>query len=247
MLMKSSILNSILLIISVPILFPGCKKEDSEKINPYNGKTSALFNSDLIYGTMTDQEGNEYRTITIDTMTWMAENLRTTIYNDGTDIPNITDNTEWSNLTYGAYCNYDNTLNEDSIATYGRLYNWYAVETGKLAPEGWHVATDDEWWALTLYLGDRPNAGGSLKEAGTQHWITPNSGATNISGFTALPSGSRFGDGQFTGKNIAFRCWRSEKYLDKYGISWYLSYSYPYSAWAYYLKQFGFSVRCVKN
>ena len=88
---------------------------------------------------MTDQDGNFYKTVTIGTQTWMAENLRTMKYNDGTNIPLVTSGIAWNNLNTGAYCNYNNTTNSDTIATYGRLYNWYAVNTGKLAPKGWHV------------------------------------------------------------------------------------------------------------
>jgi uncharacterized protein (TIGR02145 family) len=233
--------------LSLLLIFSGCIKEDGKPDNPYNGRTKAVFNQNLTYGTMTDQEGNIYRTIQIDTMTWMAENLRTSIYNDETKIPVIIDKEEWANATTDACCTYNNTENVDTIATYGRLYNWFAVGTGKLAPEGWHVATDKEWWALTKYYGDRPFAGGYLKEAGTDHWKEPNNGATNKSGFTALPSGCRFEDGQFSGMGQSFHCWRSEKYLDIYGINWYLTYASIFSAWAFHVQPTGFSVRCVKD
>lgn len=233
--------------LGVLLIFSNCKKDKSAPDNPYNGRTHALFNPDLTYGTMTDQEGNTYRTIQIDNKIWMAENLRTSIYNDGTKIPVILGKTEWANATTDACCTYNNTEDFDSIATYGRLYNWFAVGTGKLAPKGWHVATDAEWWALTNYLGGRPAAGQELKETGIDHWSDPNNGATNSTGFTALPSGCRFEDGRFTGMGLAFRCWRSEQYLDKYGICWYLSYSTIFSAWAFHLQQTGFSVRCVKD
>ncbi len=108
--------------------------------------------SDITYGTVTDQDGNEYKTVTIGTQTWMAENLRTTKYNDSTSIPNITSASMWQNSTTGAYCNYNNTTDIDTIVTYGSLYNWYAVNTGKLAPKGWHVATNEEY--STLIRGD---------------------------------------------------------------------------------------------
>jgi len=93
---------------------------------------------------MTDQDGNVYQTITTGSQTWMAENLRTTKYNDGTAIANVSTNSDWTNLSTGAYCNYNNTSNEDTIATDGRLYNWCAVNVGNLAPKGWHVATNSE-------------------------------------------------------------------------------------------------------
>jgi uncharacterized protein (TIGR02145 family) len=192
------------LIMSVFLVFASsCEKdEDNDPVsnNPTNGKTTAVFNSSITYGTMTDQDGNTYKTVTIGTQTWMAENLRTTKYNDGTAIPNITDADEWKReiLSKGAYCNYDNTTSTDTIATYGRLYNYYAVSTGKLAPKGWHVPTDAEWTQLTDYLGGKSVAGGKLKETGTTHWHSPNEGATNETGFTALPGGLRYGSGAFS-------------------------------------------------
>jgi uncharacterized protein (TIGR02145 family) len=190
--MMKKIIKISVLVLFVILVIIACKKEKSD--NPTNGKTTAVFNPDLTYGTMTDQDGNEYKTIVIGTQTWMAENLRTTKYRDGSAIPNITEITAWGNLTTGAYCNYNNTTSADTIATYGRLYNWYAVtDSRNIAPEGWHVPTDAEWTTLVTYLGDFRVAGGKMKETGTTHWITPNEGATNESGFTALPSGDREG------------------------------------------------------
>jgi uncharacterized protein (TIGR02145 family) len=187
--MKKTIKISVLVLFVILVII-ACKKEKID--NPTNGKTNAVFNPDLTYGTMTDQDGNEYKTITIGTQTWMAENLRTTKYSDGTTIPNVTDNTAWTNLTTGAYCNYNNTTSADTIATYGRLYNWYAaIGSGNIAPAGWHVPTETEWRTLIYYLGGFSVAGGKMKETGTTHWINPNIGATNESGFTALPSGAR--------------------------------------------------------
>src|ERR1035437_2785206 len=187
--MKKIIKISVLVLIVILVII-ACKKEKSD--NPTNGKTTAVFNTDLTYGTMTDQDGNEYKTIVIGTQTWMAENLRTTKYRAGTAIPNVTDNTAWTNLTAGAYCNYNNTTSADTIATYGRLYNWYAAtDSRNIAPTGWHIPTEAEWRTLIYYLGGFSVAGGKMKETGTIHWITPNTGATNESGFTALPTGFR--------------------------------------------------------
>jgi uncharacterized protein (TIGR02145 family) len=188
--MMKKIIKISVLVLFVILVIIGCKKENS--YNPTNGKTTAVFNTDLTYGTMTDQDGNEYKTIVIGTQTWMAENLRTTKYRDGTAIPNVTDNTAWTNLTAGAYCNYNNTTSADTIATYGRLYNWYAAtDSRNIAPTGWHIPTEAEWRTLIYYLGGFSVAGGKMKETGTIHWITPNTGATNESGFTALPTGFR--------------------------------------------------------
>src|SRR5665648_943598 len=103
-------------------------------------------------GTVTDIDGNVYKTVTIGTQVWMAENLKTTKYRNGDPIPNITDATAWTNLTTGAYCNNNNDANY--ATTYGRLYNWYAVnDIRNIAPAGWHIPTKAEWTTLTTYLG----------------------------------------------------------------------------------------------
>ena len=137
----------------------------------------------------------------------MTENLKTTKYNDGTPIPNVTVDTQWVNLTTGAYCWYNN-----DAATYknpyGALYNWYAVETGKLCPTGWHVSSDKEWTTLMDYLGGYAKVGGKLKDADTTYWSSPNKGATNESGFTALPGGCRM-DGEFYFLTNASYWWTS--------------------------------------
>ena len=101
-------------------------------------------------GTVKDADGNKYNTVKIGNQVWMVENLKTTKYNNGTSIPNVADVNHWVILETGAYCNYKN--NESNSEIYGRLYNWYAVETGKLAPKGWHVPTDDDWTILENYL-----------------------------------------------------------------------------------------------
>ena len=146
-------------------------------------------------GTVTDFDGNVYYTVTIGSQVWLAGNLKTVKYNDGTDIPLVTDKTAWGALTTPGYCwlNNDKATNKD---TYGALYNYYVVDPaangGKnVCPTGWKVPTNDEWTALTTYLNGEAAAGGKLKEAGTAHWQTPNTGATNETGFTALPAGGR--------------------------------------------------------
>jgi len=240
-----------LLIMGVSILFASsCKKVDDNEPslnNPTNGKTTAVFNPNITYGTMTDQEGNVYKTVTIGTQTWMAENLRTTKYNDGTAIPNVTDYTKWGDITTDAYCNYNNTNNTDTIATYGRLYNWSAVSTGKLAPKGWHVPTDAEWIQLTDYLSGISVAGGKLKETGTSHWSSPNTGATNVSGFTALPGGLRAETGLFISLGSVCVWWAATEYSSY--VSWgRVMYSSTSDVTRYGLsKWFGISARCVKD
>jgi len=148
-------------------------------------------------GIIKDTEGNNYTTIKIGSQWWMAENLKTTKYNDGTAIPNVTVITDWAGLTDGAYCWYDNDETTYK-AIYGALYNGYAVNTGKLCPVGWHVPSDAEWTTLFTYLGGESVAGGKMKETGISHWTSPNSGATNESGFTGLPGSFRNFRGYFT-------------------------------------------------
>ena len=198
-------------------------------------------------GIIIDTDGNEYTTVTFGTQTWMAENLKTTKYNDGTSIPNVTSNSTWANLSSPSYCwyNIDVANNKNK---YGALYNWYVVNTGKLCPLNWHVPTDAEWTILTDYVGGEDVAGGKLKEMGTAHWASPNTVATNETGFSALPGGYRYyHDGSFF-------------YAGKYGYwwsasgngssdAWYRNMSYNSSAVNryYYYKGYGFSVRCLRD
>jgi len=196
--------------------------------------------------TMTDRDGNVYTSVTIGTQVWMVENLKTTKYNDGTDIPLVTDDVEWVNLNTPGYCWYDN-----DAATYKNpyeaLYNWYAVNTGKLCPTGWHVPTDAEWTTLTTYLGGTSVAGGKLKELGTTHWTTPNTGATNETGFTALPGGLREVDGLFFYFGNEGFWWNSpeKSATDAWYHTLYFNYNFVYSL--NLDKRYGLSVRCLKN
>jgi uncharacterized protein (TIGR02145 family) len=194
---------------------------------------------------VTDVDGNVYHYITIGTQIWMVENLKTTKYRDGTAIPNVTDQTIWTNLTTGAYCYYNNDVASYN-ALYGYLYNWYAVNTGMLAPTGWHVATDTEWTTLSTYLGGESVAGGKLKETGTNHWNSPNTGATNESGFSALPGGSRFSNG-FSNVGDGGFWWSSTKRNDDYVWFRFLGYNYGNLYNSGGLKHLGFSVRCLRD
>ena len=145
---------------------------------------------------VTDFDGNTYLTIRIGTQVWMTENLKVTHYLNGDPLPGVSDNTTWGNLTTGAYCDYNNSPNYSII--YGRLYNWYSVvDIRNLCPTGWHIPSYPEWTTLFTYLGGGIVADGALRETGTTHWASPNSNATNESGFTALPGGARDEDGTF--------------------------------------------------
>ncbi len=146
--------------------------------------------------TLTDIDGNSYRTVRIGTQVWMAENLRVTHYRNGDSVPVVTDHAEWSKLTTGACCSYEN--DDAQVAELGLLYNWFAVgDNRQIAPAGWHVPTDSEWQILAECLGGIAEAGGKLKETGIGHWISPNTGATNEYGWAARPGGDRSGSGHF--------------------------------------------------
>ena len=125
---------------------------------------------------------------------WTVENLRTTHYRNGDEIPNVTGAAAWSALSTGAFCNYNNDA--ANVAVYGRLYNWYAVaDSRNIAPAGWHVATYEEWSTLVEYLGGSDLGGAAAKETGLAHWLTPNTGATNTGKFNAVPGGGRYSNG----------------------------------------------------
>ena len=176
----------------------------------------------------------------------MAENLKVTHYRDGTSIPHVTDNSEGPGLSTGAYCAYDN--NESNVTTYGYLYNWYAVNDSRnIAPNGWHVPTDEEWQTLVDYLGGYSVAGGKLKEAGTEHWNSPNTGANNESGFCALPGGYReWSNGILKGMGAVAYFWLSKE--NNYSPAWSVNNMYPEVVYRYdYNKKYGYSVRCVKD
>jgi uncharacterized protein (TIGR02145 family) len=219
-----------------------------------NGTGPASSPSNSVTPLLTDIDGNVYNIVTIGTQVWMTPNLRTTKYSDGTPIPNITDNTTWG-LSTGAYCDYSNTP-ANSI-TYGRLYNWYAVDNnaatkvasngGKnVCPTSWHVPSDDEWTTLITYLGGE-SAGGKLKETGAFHWYTPNTGATNETGFTALPGGLRDDTGVYNEIGLYGNWWSSTDRSVTYA---WMRYIYNTSASVNMNgdpKRYGFSVRCVRD
>ncbi len=196
--------------------------------------------------TVTDIDGNVYHYITIGSQVWLVENLKTTRYNDGDSIPLVTDNAAWSNLDTSAYCWYNNDIANKN--TYGAIYDWFTVNTGKLAIAGWHVPSDAEWTTLTDFLGGEDIAGGKLKEIGTTHWRTPNAGATNESGFTALPGGHRDIDGAFTAMGDDGYWWSSTKYGST-GKVWYRNMNYNYDGVVSVSnnKINGHSVRCIKD
>jgi len=198
--------------------------------------------------TVTDIDGNVYHTITLSTQVWIVENLKTTRLNDGTSIPLVTDGNVWMGQTGPGYCWYDNNQGayED---TYGAIYNFYAAASGILAPVGWHIPTDADWTVLTDYLGGLPVAGGKMKEAGTAHWMYPNTGADNSSGFTALPGGYRSSaSGAFHNLQIDGYYWTSTSAASGYAYLRWLCYNTAaIVSRSNALPNDGFPVRCVKD
>jgi uncharacterized protein (TIGR02145 family) len=196
--------------------------------------------------TVTDIDGNVYHTVTIGTQVWMVENLKTTKYNDGVAIPLVTDIATWAALTTPGYC-WNNNDAATFKNTYGVLYNWYTVNTGKLAPAGWHVPTDSEWSVLATYLGGDSVAGGKLKEVGTTNWLSPNTSATNETGFTALPGGYRNLFGAFFSIGGSGYWWsatvRDATYSWGRGIYYNGANVFRFD----YYNRSGFSVRCVRD
>ena len=207
--------------------------------------------------TVTDQDGNVYPTVRIGDQLWMAENLKVTHYRNGDIIPNVTDSTEWENLDAGACAGYANLARNTSV--YGLLYNWHAVHGSRdIAPDGWHVPTDEDWKELEMALGmsrsdaDRTqwrgtDEGGKLKEAGLSRWQSPNRNATNETGFTAIPGGFRYDNGGFNSFGYYAYFWSSTE-TDPAG-AWfrYLGYGDSYIFRSGCDKRFGFSVRCVQD
>jgi uncharacterized protein (TIGR02145 family) len=193
------------------------------------------YGSEISFTTsISDIDGNIYKTVKIGSQIWMVENLKTTKLNDGTLIPN-----EFS-YSIPSYLWYDNTISNKE--PYGALYNWYAASNAKLAPSGWHVASYVEWEAMVVYLGGAPDAMGKLKETGTEHWQSPNTGATNEVGFTALPGGY-YQSGSFIRIGTWAHWWTGldARYTAaSYDSSLFMGGPFPGSYYA-------FSVRCIKD
>jgi uncharacterized protein (TIGR02145 family) len=210
------------------------------------GYGSAISFKALGSGTLTDIEGNIYPIVNIGTQVWMGENLKATKFKDNTSIPLVTDGTEWHDLNTPGYCWYENDASTYK-KTYGALYNWFTINTGKLCPTGWHVPTNTEWTTLTTYLGGENVAGGKLKEAGTMHWDLPNTGATNESSFTALPGGHRDDWGTFYNIRENSLFGSSTEYNTDIAYDRSLDRNNSEIVTGMDFKEMGFSIRCVKD
>ncbi len=216
------------LITTLTILFliNACKKKDS------NTATAPINNP----------------SVTIGTQIWGTKNLDVSRYRNGDIIPQVTDPIQWASLTTGAWCYYNNDPANDAI--YGKLYNWYAVNDPRgLAPQGWHVPTDAEWTTLTNFLGGEAVAGGKMKSTGTQYWVSPNTGATNSSGWTGLPGGARNYDGSSFNSIGNYGNWWSYTEDNTTYNAWvrFLGYNYGNVYSHKYPKTTGFSVRCLRD
>jgi uncharacterized protein (TIGR02145 family) len=195
-------------------------------------------------GFVKDIDGNSYKTIKIGDQVWMAQNLRTSRLNDGTPIPLVTDNTQWSTSTTAARCYYAN----DSVKykyLYGAMYNYYAVSTDKLCPAGWHVPANAEWEELADFLGGLSVAGGKMKVTGTEHWSSPNTGATNESGFSALGGGDRPENFLQIGDYGVW--WSATNKDDSQAYYYDANYNITNLETSYLQKSIGFNVRCIKD
>ena len=226
-------ISLIFVIASFLVLAVSCKKKEGD--NPE---------------TVTDIDGNVYHIVTIGTQVWFDENLKTTKYSDGTDIPYVTDAATWDGLSTPAYCWQDNDISNKT--TYGALYNWYVVNTAKLCPTGWHVATDDDWTALVNFVGGAAVAGGKLKSTRTApdahpRWDSPNTGAIDEYNFKALPEGGRSSGGEFTTKGKYGTWWSSNEWTPTgaYLRDMYADRSDVFKGGSN--KEHGFSVRCIKD
>jgi uncharacterized protein (TIGR02145 family) len=229
---------------------PGGTTEDTTKTTGgTTGDSTTDFSSS--YGaTISDVDGNSYKTFIIGKQQWMAENLKTSKYNDGTVIPNVILDSVWTELSSGAWCYYDN--NSKYNDRYGKLYNWFVVDlesngNKNVCPTGWHVPSPGDWGTLVDYLGGEKIAGGKLKEIGLEDWIGPNVDASNISLFSGLPGGYRsnaYGETLALG-NVGL--WWSSYGISSYGRHFALSFGSAKTYTEYSGKQYGFNIRCLKD
>jgi len=236
----------------------------SAKVFALTVKDSSFNGNNINAGTVTDNDGNVYWAVKIGNQIWTVVNFRTTRYNDGTAIPYAKDSSAWVDLTTPGYCYFNNMLNTDSIRKYGLLYNWYAVDTKKLAPAGWHIPTDAEWDILENYLvangynWDGTTGGNKIAKslAAKTDWYTRtglgagtignNLTANNKSGFLALPGGSRNTDGKFDFGGSG-NWWSATEYNASGAVARNLYYDYENLFWNSNYKRCGFSVRLLKD
>lgn len=245
------LINRFLMMALIPVAFAGCTDEEPEE-------TTSTPATVVCPSTVTDIEGNTYTVLKIGNKCWMLSNLKTTRYNDGVPISTGLSASAWENATAGAYAMYDD--NSANVATYGLLYNGFAVTTGKLCPAGWHIPSDLEWKELETALGMpssdidltgergyNESIGGKMKSLIL--WDSPNSGASNSSGFDGLPAGIRNGVGDYIVKQQAGYFWSSSVYATDNNYLWFRNLYYQATGIYrnFTLKHEGYSCRCVKD
>lgn len=222
------------------LVMVNCKKEE---VKPTECPTPVVVVPEPT--SVTDIDGNVYPVLKICGKLWMTENLRTTRYNDGAVIPTGLTDPSWSATTSGAYSVYNSTVVTNTTA-FGKLYNWFAASSGKLAPNGWHVATEAEWIALVNCLGGTSVAGGKMKSTSSL-WNAPNTGADNSSGFSALPGGYRSNSGLYALIGNSCYFWGSDERNSTQGEYIVLDNNFASAAFNGATKQFGYAIRCVKD
>lgn len=239
-----------LLLATIIVSIYSCKQDKEDEIKPM-----------LEQGILTDIEGNEYVTVKIGNQWWMAENLKVTKYRDSTDIKEISNDTaRWKKDTVGAYCKYEN--DNSNIEKYGLLYNWYAVTNKKLlAPEGWHIPTDDEWKELEKHLGltqqqadytgwRGTNQAEKLKLEGYEDWVEyKDVWQTNESGFSAKGGAGRLFNGIWTYPGLRHEAywWTVTSAENKQAYYRHMYYKNKNIFRFHCSKNYGFSIRCVKD
>jgi uncharacterized protein (TIGR02145 family) len=194
--------------------------------------------------TVTDIDGNIYNTVKIGTQVWMSENLKTSRYRNGGPIPFVISNTAWRSLTAGAWTYYDHVAANNAI--YGKLYNWYTTQGDTLCPTNWRIPNEEDWTTLTTYLGGQSVAGGKMKSTDTTFWNSPNTGATNESGFSALPSGYLL-NGSFRYKRNLVYFWSTTQYSYFAAYDRHLNYYLANLNRGIVIKTDGLSIRCLKD
>jgi uncharacterized protein (TIGR02145 family) len=221
-----------------------------QKISAFLFITFCLGIPILLHGqSVTDFDGNTYPTVKIGTQTWMGQNLNVSRFRNGDPIMEAKSDETWEKASEEkkpAWCYYDFSADQGKV--YGKLYNWYAVNDPRgLAPKGWHVPSEEEWNMLSGFLGGEEKAGGKLKENGITHWKTPNSGATNESGFAAMPSGLIYSFGGCVKMGIEGYWWTSKADGDETAILYSMSYQNATLTNLFLNKGVGIAVRCVKD
>jgi len=207
--------------------------------------SSLIIYSQETNETITDIDGNVYKTIKIGTQTWMLENLKTTKYNSGAPIQKLMDVEKWQFDISGAYAWYNDDESNKDI--YGALYNWAAVKKGNLAPKGWHIPSIEEWQVMIDFLGGEKIAGGKLKDLGTDFWDSPNKGADNSSGFKAVATGCKSKEGSYllVGNRSLFWSSTSSNLLQAKSIT--LIFNSPKASVFATSKNYGCAIRCIKD